>query len=159
MCERVAYAAQALFTEAGDGCEPAIVCGGFDVRQSFEAELLVQPVGQDSPDARHGCQERERIRFPAQPVEHRETAMCEHLANCTRNALTDAPNLFQARKSARPVDLVDRFDHRSNRFGRLEVGTDAKAIRSLIVKEVGCLFQPAGDLLVDRMHGRSPLLI
>jgi hypothetical protein len=90
MGERIAHAGKAFGAESGDRFQTAVVRGRFEVGECFEAEFVMQSLGEDAPDARHRGEEGHGIRLPPQPIEHRQTAMDEQLANCARDAFADA---------------------------------------------------------------------
>jgi hypothetical protein len=73
--ETVPDAGQALGAKPGDRLEPPVMRGGFQIRERLDPKLLVQAIGEYPADTGHGGEERDRVRFAPQPVEHGEPAV------------------------------------------------------------------------------------
>jgi hypothetical protein len=154
--ERVADAREALGAESGNRLQPPIVCGRFELGECFESQLVVQPLGEDTADARHRCQERHGIGFTAQSVEHRESTVCEKLANGPGDALADVRQLFQPFQPLLAEELVHRRPHRPNGRRGAKVCTNPEWIGTLISEQASRFLQAIGDLFVDARHAATP---
>jgi hypothetical protein len=116
----------------------------------------VQPLGEDTANARHRCQERHGIGFTAQSVEHRESTVCEKLANGPGDALADVRQLFQPFQPLLAEELVHRRPHRPNGRRGAKVCTNPEWIGTLISEQASRFLQAIGDLFVDARHAATP---
>ncbi len=139
--------------------ETAIVGRRFEILERIDPEDLVQASREHATDARHGCQHVERVGLAAQPVEHRQPAVREHVANRVRDGVSDSRQPAQTVECLGAPDLVDRPSETPQLRGRAEVRAYAEAVRALAPKDAADLFEPRRDARVDVQvdaFGRPP---
>jgi hypothetical protein len=156
--QTVPDAGQAFGAKPGDRLEPPIMRGGFQIGERLDPKLLVQAIGEYPADTGHGGEERDRVRFAPQPVEHGEPAVGQEFADGARDALAHTGQRLKAVESLLPEDLIERFPHYPHRCGGAQIGPNAIRIGSLVAEEARHLLEPAGDLFVDASHSPSQAL-
>jgi hypothetical protein len=94
--------------------------------------------------------------FAPQPVEHRQPAMPQHVANGIRDAVADARQLLQTGQPFSGENLRHRLRQFTQRLGCALIRQHPKATRALLGKDARHFVQPAGDIFVDgARHGNS----
>jgi hypothetical protein len=60
---------------------PVVVCGGLQIFERSDPEVVMQPIGDLSSDARDEGEELRGIAFAAQAIQHRQATAREQVAN------------------------------------------------------------------------------
>jgi len=106
MRQRVPDSRQALGTETSDVFQTPIVGGRLEILERLNSEVVVQSQRQPLSDARHGRQNRHRIRGAAQSIEHRQAAARNQLANRSCDTRSHAWQLLEAVEAVLAKDDV-----------------------------------------------------
>ena len=102
--QAITNAGDSFVPEPGHSFQTPVMSRGFEFLQSLDAQLVVQlPCGVFA-DARHGGQQRNRIAFATQPLQHVRATMQDDVANDMGDGVADTGDLFQA---SQPIALED----------------------------------------------------
>ncbi len=145
---------QLLGADAFNVREAPIVSGHFQLFQGVDAEVVMQTSGQAFADTRHGRQNRDRIHFPSEAVEHRQPSGHDEIVDRTGEADPDPRQLFEPIHPLSMNNLCDRPIQSFQRVCRVAISQDTKAVRALVLQEFGHFSQTLGDIEIqhDRRH-------
>lgn len=105
----------------------------------------MEPVRQLRADAGNRGEERRRVAFPAQPLEHRETPAHDEIADGARQNRADPGQTVEPFDSLGFEDPRNRPVQTAQSQRGFPVGLHAKRIRSLRVEQLRHLLEPRAD--------------
>lgn len=148
---------KSLGAEPCDGRKATVMSCRLKVGERLESQLLVEPIRKDSAHTGHGGKQPNGISFPAQAIQHRQSAVRQKLANRAGDGFADVRYLLQPVEAAFPKDFVQRLLHSPDARSRAEVRSDSESVGTLVLQQPGCLLKTSGHVLIDAVHHRSPL--
>jgi hypothetical protein len=98
MSQRVPNSREALWAESRHRRESPIMSRCLEICEGFEAQFVVEPIGEHSANSRHWRQERYRVGFAAQAVQHRQSSVRHQLTNWASDAFAYVRQLLQTVK-------------------------------------------------------------
>jgi len=93
----------AIFTSS------AVVRGGLEIRERFDAEVMVEPIGELPADAGDRSEQLGGFALATEPFEHREATSGHQIANRPRDARSDAGQRLQSLNSLAFENVGDRL--------------------------------------------------
>lgn len=148
MREGVTDARQSFGAQTGHRLQPPVVRRALEIFQRLEAELVVQFPCEGLPDAGDRRQQRNRIVVAAQPVEHREPAVEQDVADRAGNARADAGQLLQTGQALRAENCGHRLRQPAQDRRRLMISLHAKAVGTLLGEDARHFIEASGDIFV-----------
>ena len=134
---------------------------GFQLFQSVDPEVVMQPLGLNGSDSRNRLEKQDGIDFTAQVFEYRQTAGFDQTADGDRQPVANGGNSLQTCDAFALVQIGHWLGKTSDRHGSVPIGVHAERIGALSFQQARQLVQPPRDLLVGRhldrsRHSRSP---
>jgi hypothetical protein len=140
--------------EARDFFEAAVMGGELEFLQRFDAEIVVDALGQSLADGAHRSKERLGIDLAFQALEHAQAARLQQFLDGTGQRGADSRDVHQAFKARARQELCGRLKVPPHVVGSAPVGIHAILVCSLFFEQFGDVFQRGRDLFVGRCgHG------
>lgn len=155
--ERIADTGDPLGSESRHACEAPVVRRRFQILESHDAEVVIEPVGERPADAGDRSEDRRRIAFAAQPFEDGEPARADGGEDRPRENRPDPRQTIEPAEPFRGEDLRDGPSELAQRTRAAAIRLHTEGIRSLPLEQGGDFLEPSGDfpILLDHLR-RSP---
>ena len=128
---------------------------GFQLFQSVDPQVVMQPLGLNWSDSRNRLEKQHGIDFAAQVFEHRQTAGFDHAADGDRQPVANGRNPLQTSMPSRSYRSDTGSGKTRDRHRSVPIRVHAERIGALSFQQARQLVQPPRDLLVGGHLNRA----